>query len=73
MDARSQPHGAEDQVSGQPLSTDYLAGLSPGEREIVHESDQAFIQLHRPTWPGWKKVMAGVVVLRFLFSPYASR
>jgi hypothetical protein len=55
-----------DEVNGQPLAIDDLQDLSPDEREIVRESDQAFAQLRGQTWAFWKKVGAGLVILRDL-------
>jgi hypothetical protein len=61
----SQPHELEDEdkVNGQPLAIDELQQLSPGDRETVRRSDEAFVQV-RQTWERWKAVRAGLVVLR---------
>ena len=61
----SPPQETEDAINGQPLTIDYLQELSPDEREVVRQSDEAFIQV-RQTWAGWKTVGAGLVVLRNL-------
>jgi hypothetical protein len=55
----------ENAINGQPLTIDYLQQLPPDEREVVRQSDQAFIQV-RQTWARWKMVRAGLVVLRDL-------
>jgi hypothetical protein len=57
---------ADGAVNGQPLAIDDLQGLSPHDREVVRESDEAFHWLQHPTWEHWKKVRAGLVVLRSL-------
>src|SRR6516165_2782995 len=49
--------------NGQPLPIDDLQGLLPNEREVVRRSDDAFNRV-RQTWPNWKEVGAGLMVLR---------
>ena len=51
--------------NGQPLPIDDLQGLLPNEREVVRRSDDAFNRV-RQTWPNWKEVGAGLMVLREL-------
>jgi hypothetical protein len=57
--------GTEDAINGQPLTIDRLQQLSPDEQEVVRQSDEAFIQV-RQTWAHWKKVRAGLLILRDL-------
>jgi hypothetical protein len=51
--------------NGQPLAINDLRGLSPDERDVVRRSDEAFSRV-RQTWPNWKQVALGLVVLREL-------
>jgi hypothetical protein len=55
----------EDAINGQRLTIGDLQQLSPDEREVVRQSDEAFVQV-RQTWKRWKMVGAGMVVLRNL-------
>ena len=55
----------QDAVNGQRLTLGDLQQLSPDEREVVRQSDEAFVQV-RQTWERWKMVRAGLVVLRNL-------
>ena len=59
------PTHAEEKVNGQLLAIDSLQSLALEEREIVRQSDVAFIRV-RQTWESWKQVRAGLVVLRDL-------
>lgn len=59
------PIDAEGNVNGELLAIDSLQSLAPEEREIVRQSDVAFVGV-RQTWEGWKQVRAGLVVLRDL-------
>jgi hypothetical protein len=56
------PDGA---VNGELIAIDSLQQLAPEEREIVRQSDVAFVRV-RQTWECWKHVRAGLVVLRNL-------
>jgi hypothetical protein len=59
------PAHAEWEVNGELLTIDSLQSLAPEEREIVRQSDVAFVGV-RQTWEGWKQVRAGLVLLRDL-------
>jgi hypothetical protein len=61
----SPPRVTRDAINGQQLTIGDLQQLSPDEREVVRQSEEAFIQV-RQTWTGWKTVGAGLVVLRNL-------
>jgi hypothetical protein len=61
----SPPHETEEAINGQLLPIEDLQQLSPYEREVVRQSDEAFVQV-RQTWARWKTVRAGLVVLRDL-------
>ena len=52
-------------VNGELLAIDSLQSFPPEEREIVRQSDEAFVRV-RQTWESWKQVRAGLVVLRDL-------
>ena len=64
LNAAAPPH-AEGKVNGELLPIDSLQSLAPEEREIVRQSDVAFVRV-RQTWDSWKQVRAGLVVLRDL-------
>jgi hypothetical protein len=51
--------------TGELLAIDALQSLAPEEREIVRQSEVAFVQV-RQTWQRWQDVRAGLVVLRNL-------
>ena len=59
------PTNAEGAVNGESLPIDSLQSLAPEEREIVRQSEVAFVRV-RATWECWKQVRAGLVVLRDL-------
>jgi hypothetical protein len=51
--------------NGELFAIAGLESLAAEEREIVRQSDVAFVRI-RQTWQGWKEVRAGLVVLREL-------
>jgi hypothetical protein len=55
----------EGKANGELLAIDSLQSLAPEEREIVRQSDVAFVRVHQ-TWELWKQVRGGLVVLRDL-------
>ena len=59
------PTNADGAVNGELLPIDSLQSLAPEEREIVRQSEVAFVRV-RATWECWKQVRAGLVVLRDL-------
>jgi hypothetical protein len=59
------PAHADGSVNGELPPIDVLQSLAPEEREIVQQSDAAFVRV-RQTWESWKQVRAGLVVLRAL-------
>ena len=51
--------------NGELLPIDSLQSLAAEEREIVRQSEVAFVRV-RQNWQGWKEVRAGLFVLRDL-------
>ena len=59
----AKPIHPKNRPNGQPPCIAELVNLSADERQIVRESDEAFVHVSC-TWLHWTKVRAGLVVLR---------